>query len=457
MVRVTAGHATLSVQQGRYAMISWAAAGIEFRAIAFTLRCSVQTVRRWVKRGRDSGFEDLSRSGRPAVYLEQDRLRIIAFYCQTTLTAQGGRWTFRVAARQLQAVPDIVGASPSKSTIARILKSNKLKPHLSRYFLHVTDPDFFPKMERLIALYLNPPRNLFFFDECPGIQVLSRLVPDLQTDATRKRLEEFEYIRHGTLDLFAFMHHADGKVDVECQADHTGDTFLQVFRRHVDRCPQAEPLHYVMDNLSTHVGYAFCKLVAELRGVECPSERELDSVLKRAQWLGREDSRIVIHYTPYHGSWLNLVENWFGIMGAKVLRETYAAPEQLKAAICAFADLWNQLLAHPFRWTYDGKGLHDKAVKRFVKMLTDCAEKLEVKTLTKLLMLMTNLLRDYYQTVPAERWHQLVAALRSRHQVLRAIIERDERPQRRQRANEALATLCEDLRTRALLDEQLAA
>lgn len=434
-------------------MVRWAAVGIELRTIAFTLCCSVQTVRRWVKRGgADNGLEDRNRSGRPAVYLEQDRLRIIAFYCQTTLTAHGGRRSFRVAAQQLQAMPDIVRVSPSKSTIARILKSNKLKPHLSRYFLHITDPDFFPKMEHLIALYLNPPRNLFFFDECPGIQVLSRLVPDLQTEATRKRLEEFEYIRNGTLDVFAFLHHADGKVHVECHADHTGDTLLQVFRRHVERCPQGEPLHYVMDNLSTHIGYPFCKLVGELRGVECPSERELDTVSKRAQWLGREDSRIVIHYTPFHGSWLNLVEIWFGIMGAKVLHEAYSAPEQLKAAICGFCDLWNQLLAHPFRWAYDGKGLHDKAVKRFVKMLTDCAEKLEIKPLTKLLMLMTNLLHDYFPSVPAARWHQLAAALRSSYQVLCAMIEQDQRPKRQQRARLALATLCEALRSRSLPD-----
>lgn len=432
-------------------MICWAAAGIEFRTIAFTLCCSVQTVRRWVERGgADCGLQDHARSGRPAVYLEQDRLRIIAFYCQTTLTPQGGRWTFRVAAQQLRAMPDIVGVSPSKSTLARIVKSNKLKPHLSRYFLHITDPDFFPKMEHLIALFLNPPPHLFFFDECPGIQVLSRLVPSLQTEATRKRLEDFEYIRNGTLDVFAFLRHADGKVYVECRADHTADTLLQVFRRHVERCPQGEPLHYVMDNLSTHQGYPFCKLVADLRGVECPSERELDSLSKRALWLGHEDSRIVIHFTPFHGSWLNLVELWFGILGAKVLHETYSAPEQLKDAICGFGDLWNQLLAHPFRWTYDGNGLQDKAVKRFVRMLTDSADKFEVRTLTKLLLLMTNLLRDYFPTLPAERRLQLAEAVNSKHEVLSALIEQDHGPQRKERARKALATLREALHARSL-------
>jgi integrase len=67
-------------------------------------------------------------------------------------------------------------------------------------------------MEHLVDLYRNPPANLFFFDECPGIQILKRLMPNLQTNAMHKRLEEFEYIRHGTLDVPAFLRHADGKV-----------------------------------------------------------------------------------------------------------------------------------------------------------------------------------------------------------------------------------------------------
>jgi len=32
------------------------------------------------------------------------------------------------------------------------------------------DPDFFPKMEHLLSLYRSPPKNLIFFDECPGIR-----------------------------------------------------------------------------------------------------------------------------------------------------------------------------------------------------------------------------------------------------------------------------------------------
>jgi len=123
-----------------------------------------------------------------------------------------------------------------------------------------------------------------------------------------KRLEEFEYIRNGTMNVLAFFGYANGKVHAECQADHKTDTFLAIFKRHVSTCPANEQIHYVMDNLSTHRGYPFCRAVAELSGIDCPSEKELNNLEKRVKWLKSTDKRIIIHFTPYHGSWLNLVE-----------------------------------------------------------------------------------------------------------------------------------------------------
>jgi transposase len=337
-----------------------------------------------------------------------------------------------------EAEPDIVGAEPSKSTLHRILKGHCLKPHLSHYFLHITDPDFFPKMEHLVHLYHNPPEQLFFFDECPGIQVLSRLVPDLQTDTMRQRLEEFEYIRNGTIDVFAFLHHSDGKVAIECRADHTTLTFLDVFEGHAKRLPMAATIHYVMDNLSSHRCYPFCQLVAQLSDVPCPSEKELCTQTKRTEWLQRDDKRIVIHFTPFHGSWLNLVEIWFGIMGRKVLTESFGSPDDLKAALESFADIWDHLLAHPFRWTYDGKGLHDKAVKRFAQMLLGSPAQIAIRTLTKLLKLMRNLLENYSSQVTAETWRLLAQSFASQSEAIKTAIHRESGPLRKKNAEAAL-------------------
>jgi transposase len=431
----------------RQAIVALADARIALDTIANYVRCSVSSVRRWIRRAKGAGeLHDHVRSGRPGIYSREVRLRIVAFYCQTQPLPGGGRWTLRWAERRLKADNAAVGAAPSKSTLHRILQSNRLKPHRSRYFLHITDPDFFPKMEHLVSLYRSPPPNLIFFDECPGIQILKRLTPDLQTDGMRKRLEEFEYLRHGTLDVLAFLHHADGKVHLECRADHKTDTFLAVFGRHTNRFARTEPLHYVMDNLSSHRGYPFCRLVAELSGIACPPEQQLCTMDKRVEWLSREDKRIVIHFTPYHGSWLNWIEFWFGIMGRKVLGESFSSPDELKAALEAFASDWNTLLAHPFQWSYDGSGLHEKAVKRFTKMLHGSAAQMELRTLTKQMMLLTNPLSDYLPEISQDSWEQLSAALCSQSTTIDELIQAEDGPVRKHKAQQAFNNLTAALR-----------
>jgi transposase len=248
------------------------------------------------------------------------------------------------------------------------------------------------------------------------------------------------------LDVLAFLHHADGKVYLECRADHKTDTFLEVFRRHAGRFPQTALLHYVMDNLSSHRGYPFCRLVAELSGIECPPEQTLCSQAKRVEWLGREDKRVVVHFTPYHGSWLNWIEFWFGIMGRKVLGESYASPNALKTALEAFALDWNTLLAHPFKWSYDGSGLHEKAVKRFTKMLLLSAAQMELRILTKQMRLLTNLLSDYVSEVSKQIWEQFSEALRLQSDTITDLIQSEECPQRKHNAQQAFANLNEALR-----------
>lgn len=432
----------------RKAAAALVAHGMTLYAAATFVGCSISTVSRSIKRINEVGsVADYERSGRPALYSEELRLELIGFYCQTQPLPDSGRWTIRWAATHLEQHPETINATPSKSTIHRILKENDLKPHQSRYFLHITDPDFFPKMHHLIELYMNPPQNLFFFDECPGIQILKRLTPDIRTDETAKMLEEFEYIRNGTMNVLAFFNYADGKVYADCKADHKTDTFLEMFKQHVSYCRSGnsqtgtEKLHYVMDNLSTHRGYPFCQAVAELSGITCPPQAELNNLEKRVKWLTSPDKKIVIHFTPYHGSWLNLVEFWFGIMNKKVLNESYGSAEELKEGFDAFLEEWNVLLAHPFRWSYDGKGLQQKAVKRFTVMLRQAAHKLEVISLTKQLRLMNNLFIHYFAEVPETEWENLFSALQHSKEILESKIENEEGPKKKKNARVALDTL----------------
>jgi transposase len=68
------------------------------------------------------------------------------------------------------------------------------------------------------------------------------------------------------------------------------------------------------------------------------------------QWLAAHP-RFVAHFTPVHCSWMNPVEQWFGILRRKRLRSpTFADLPALQRAIHQFITEWNTI-AHPFRWT----------------------------------------------------------------------------------------------------------
>ena len=71
---------------------------------------------------------------------------------------------------------------------------------------------------------------------------------------------------------------------------------------------------------------------------------------KHDRWRGRHP-RVHFHYTPTHASWLNQIECWFSILSRQALQgASFTSPEQLREAIDAFVELYNQSPT-PFEWT----------------------------------------------------------------------------------------------------------
>jgi transposase len=302
--------------------------------------------------------------------------------------------------------------------------------------LAITDPFFFPKMEHIVNLCLNPPEYLFNFDECTALQARSTLAPELPAVSNKPMYEEFEYRRNGTIDLMAFLNPRTGEVFGRCTPNHNTQTLSRIFKEHVDTLPADASLHYIMDNLNTHFNDEFCKAVAELSNV---TYDPLKTGHERRQWLQRGDKRIVIHFTPFHGSWLNMIEIWFGILNRKCLKhQSFESVMLLKEAIEVFIETWNTYFAHPFTWTYTGEGLQEKAVSRFNKLLLIESKQMDIAFLTKQLLLMSNIAKTYHKKVHTKVWKKLHDLFTDKADYIDSIISASTKERQTENAHRAL-------------------
>jgi transposase len=421
----------------RAAVVSLHLAGISACIAAVFTELHIRTVRRWVFRTQQGHpLTDLPRSGRPRIFSESMRLMTIAVYCQQSPPLPGvHRWSLRDAEGYFEKHPESVGASVSRATIQRVLTEHALKPHRRQYYLQITDPDFFPKMEHIIDLYLRQPEYLYCYDECTCVQALERLTPDLPPAENQPVLEDFDYHRNGITDLLAFLNPATGKVDARCTPNHNRHVLCRFFKDHVQAHPVDAVLHYIMDNLSSHYHDDFCRTVADLSGV---TYSPLKSGMERRQWLQSEHKRIVVHFVPFHASWLNLVEIWFGIIKRKCLcYDHFRSVKELRAAILAFTETWNEFFSHPFRWSYTGDGLHVKAVRRFCTLLAIETDQMDGKFLMSQLLLMSNLADNYLHLIPADDWLKLISLAAEKRSYITNIISTDTKPRRRSKARDA--------------------
>jgi hypothetical protein len=226
----------------------------------------------------------------------------------------------------------------SARTVGRELDRADLQPHRQKMWLNSHDPRYDEKLADVVALYTDPPRGatVLCYDEKTSIQALERKHPDLPMRPGQPVRREFEYIRHGVTNLL-------GALDVK-----TGDAFGS-FCQHRGRVEFVEfldllaaqhprgPVHMILDNLNTHYG------------------PEVEA------WL-RQHPRFIFHFTPFHASWLNQIENWFGRLTTKVLeRGSFTSVPDLQAKILAFIRYHNAHDARPINWTYKVQSVAEAA------------------------------------------------------------------------------------------------
>jgi transposase len=302
--------------------------------VAERLRTTNQTVGKWRKRfiaDRLDGLYDEPRVGAPRTISDDE---VEAVIVKTLETKPKGRthWSTRSMAA-------VVGMS--HATIGRMWRTFGLKPHVSRSFKISDDPQFVAKVRDVVGLYMNPPENavVLSFDEKPQIQALERGQPILPMDIGNPERQTHNYVRHGTLDLFAALNVASGHVIASYKKQHRAKDFT-AFLAEIDR--NVEPglaVHVILDNLSAH---------------RAPPVH---------RWLLLHP-RFVLHFTPTYASWLNLVERFFGLLSGHALqRGSHTSVPQLRKAIAEYVEAHNET-GKPFVWTKTADEILEK-MRRF--------------------------------------------------------------------------------------------
>jgi transposase len=326
LTRSTSVRAGLA-QRARIVLL--AADGVGNTEIAERVGVARQTVLTWRARYCGGGIAALADEDRPGRPRTVDQARIITETLKPPPKSLGvTHWSTRLLGDRLKV---------ANSTIAKAWRAYGLQPWRTGSFRFSTDPMLEAKVVDVVGLYLDPPENavVLCVDEKSQIQALERAAPILPMQPHLIERRSHDYRRHGTTTLFAALNVATGKVTARFQPRHRHEEFL-VFLRQIARAYPHQGLHLVMDNYAAHKHAAV------------------------KEWLAA-NPRVVVHFTPTHASWMNMVETWFSMAERQAIhRGSYRSVRELTTAIRAYIDGWNDR-AHPFTWTKTAEEILTKA------------------------------------------------------------------------------------------------
>jgi hypothetical protein len=175
-------------------------------------------------------------------------------------------------------------------------------------------------MEDLLDLYAepyHPDQPVVCFDEVPVQLIGEHLAPLPMRPGTPQRVD-YEYIRHGTCNVFVLVEPLRGWRHLTVTAQRANLDFAQQMRWLADQgYPTAQRIRVVLDNLSTHKAEAL---------YEAFSASEARRIVRKLEF----------HYTPKHGSWLNMAELELSVLARQCLDQRIPTTERLRELVAGY-------------------------------------------------------------------------------------------------------------------------
>jgi DDE superfamily endonuclease len=185
--------------------------------------------------------------------------------------------------------------------------------------------EFVWRLEDILEVYTrpyDPRRPLVCLDEMPE-QLLAHARPPLPPQPGRPARQDYEYERRGTANLFLACEPLVGRRWVAVTERRTAVDWAQQIKDLVEgRYPEAERIVLVVDNLNTHTPAALYEAFP-------PAEAK------------RLADKLELHYTPKHGSWLNMAEIELSILSRQCLDRRIPDQATLRAEVTAWQDRRN--------------------------------------------------------------------------------------------------------------------
>jgi transposase len=303
------------------------------------------TIAKFCSLGMDAALDDLARPGRPILIDDDARTWVRSRACTKPreLGLAQEMWTGRSLTAHIRAHCAEAGhpalARVSTSKVRSILDEDDIKPWRMTYYLERRDPDFDARMKDVLMVYREVELELMgettggtvfvSFDEKPGIQATANTAPDLPPRPGNGTLaRDCEYRRLGTVSLLAGLDLLTGEIVPLVRDTHKGSDFIDFLKTVDRRYEEVERIKVVLDNHSAHTS-------KETR-----------------KYLEGRPGRFEFVFTPKHGSWLNLVESFFGKLTRVCLKGIRVqSKEELVERIYRYIDEVNQVPV-VYHWKY---------------------------------------------------------------------------------------------------------